>query len=77
MNEGKKESKEMKPTESKKVRKPSAWMLHVRKYREKHPKLSYKECLVNAAKTYKKKGDKAKTKTKTKTKKTKTEKVSE
>ena len=31
------------------------WLKHVAKYRDKHPKLSYKECLQKAMKTYKKK----------------------
>lgn len=74
MNESKKEVVEVKK-EDKKVRKPSAWMVHVGKYRDKHPKLSYKECLINAAKTYKKKADKTKTKTKVKTEKVKTKKT--
>jgi len=60
---------EMNETKEKKARVPSTWMVHVKNYREKHPKLSYKECLINASKTYKKKKTKTtKTKTKTKTK---------
>ena len=42
--------------ESKKVRKPSMWIEHVKKYREEHPGISYKEALKEAAKTYKKGG---------------------
>ena len=29
------------------------WILHVQKYRSKHPKLSYKEALIKAKKSYK------------------------
>lgn len=50
----------------KKERKPSAWIVHVKAYRLKHPKLSYKECLINAAKTYKKVKPKVKVKAKAK-----------
>ena len=34
------------------------WLEHVRKYRKKHKSLSYKQCLINAKKTYKKKSSK-------------------
>jgi len=33
-------------------RPPSAWMQHVRKYREEHPEMSYKDCLIAAKDTY-------------------------
>jgi len=29
------------------------WIEHVKQFRMKHPKMSYKECLINARKTYK------------------------
>ena len=32
----------------------NAWIQYVKLYREKHPKLSYKECLQEASKSYKK-----------------------
>jgi hypothetical protein len=32
------------------------WLAHVQAYRQKHPAMSYKECLKNAAKSYKPKG---------------------
>jgi hypothetical protein len=38
--------------EQKKIRKPSAWLLHVKLYREKHPNMSYKDCLKNAKDSY-------------------------
>ena len=38
--------------ETKKIRKPSAWLLHVKLYREKHPNMSYKDCLKNAKDSY-------------------------
>jgi hypothetical protein len=37
-------------------RKPNAWLAHVKAYREKHPEVSYKECLQEAKKTYVKGG---------------------
>ena len=37
-----------------KVKTPSAWMVHVRKYREEHPDISWKECLQQAKASYKK-----------------------
>ena len=39
-------------SEQKKIRKPSAWLLHVKLYREKHPNVSYKDCLKNAKDSY-------------------------
>ena len=42
-------------SEQKKIRKPSAWLLHVKVYREKHPNMSYKDCLKNAKDSYVKK----------------------
>ncbi len=44
-------------TQEKKV---NPWMVHVNKFRQKHPKLSYKEVLQEAKKTYTKKADKKK-----------------
>ena len=38
--------------ETKKIRKPSLWLLHVKVYREKHPNMSYKDCLKNAKDSY-------------------------
>ena len=38
--------------ETKKIRKPSLWLLHVKLYREKHPNMSYKDCLKNAKDSY-------------------------
>ena len=37
-------------------RKPNAWLAHVKAYREKHPEVSYKDCLKEAKKTYVKGG---------------------
>jgi hypothetical protein len=34
----------------------NSWLEHVKKYRQKHPNLSYKECLQKAKTTYKKGG---------------------
>ena len=39
-------------SEQKKIRKPSVWLLHVKLYREKHPNMSYKDCLKNAKDSY-------------------------
>jgi len=36
-------------------RAPSAWNKHVAAYRKKHPNKTMKQCLKDAAKTYKKK----------------------
>ncbi len=41
---------------SDKPRKPNAWLAHVKTYREKHPEMSYKDCLKEAKKTYVKGG---------------------
>lgn len=38
--------------EPKKIRKPSVWLLHVRRYREEHPNVSYKQALKDAKATY-------------------------
>ena len=38
--------------ETKKIRKSSLWLLHVKLYREKHPNMSYKDCLKNAKDSY-------------------------
>lgn len=35
---------------------PNAWIIHVKAYNAKHPKLSYKQAMKAAAKTYKKSG---------------------
>ena len=35
-------------------KKKSAWLTHVAKYRAKHPDKSYKDCLIEAKKSYKK-----------------------
>lgn len=42
-----------KPTKSSK---PNAWLEHVKKHRAENPGMSYKECLQEARKTYKKGG---------------------
>ena len=41
---------------AKKVKKPNAWLAHVKKYRADNPDCSYKDCLKNAKTTYKKGG---------------------
>jgi hypothetical protein len=41
---------------SDKPRKPNAWLIHVKAYREKHPEVAYKVCLQEAKKTYVKGG---------------------
>lgn len=41
---------------AKKVKKPNAWLIHVKKYRSEHPDTPYKECLQKAKLTYKKGG---------------------
>tara|TARA_R110002110_G_scaffold97087_1_gene249571 strand:+ start:405 stop:710 length:306 start_codon:yes stop_codon:yes gene_type:complete len=41
---------------SDKPRKPNAWLIHVKAYREKHPDVAYKVCLQEAKKTYVKGG---------------------
>jgi hypothetical protein len=35
-------------------KKTNNWLEHVKKYREKHPEISYKDALKKAAETYKK-----------------------
>jgi len=42
------------------TKKVNTWLVHVSKFREKHPKLSYKEVLQEEKKTYKKKAVKKK-----------------
>jgi len=55
----KKEKKEVKIEEkvevievAKKVKKPNAWLAHVKKYRADNPDCSYKDCLKKAKDTY-------------------------
>ena len=54
-----------------KEKKTNPWLEHVKKFREKHPKLSYKEVLQEAKKTYTKVKPKAKAKKEAKPKKEK------
>lgn len=42
------------PEPVKKDKTPSAWMTHVRKYRDEHPDISWKECLQQSKASYKK-----------------------
>ena len=55
--------------ETKKNRKTSAWLLHVRRYREEHPNVSYKQALKDAKATYVKVAKVAKKKKEKKVKK--------
>jgi hypothetical protein len=64
---------ESKTMETKKVKKTSAWIEHVKKYREQHPGISYKDALKEASATYKK-GGKMEVKKEDKPKKEKKEK---
>jgi len=43
---------QMQMQKSGKEKKPNAWIEHVRVFRKDHPELTYKECLVQAKKTY-------------------------
>lgn len=43
------------PSSPKKTRRPNSWLLHVKKFREAHPDMKYKEALVAAKATYHKK----------------------
>ena len=54
MEEMKKPRKPRKPRAA--DAKPNPWLAHVKKFREEHPELSYKEVLKEAKKTYEAKG---------------------
>ena len=46
--------KKVKTDEVKKVKKTNPWLLHIAEFRKNNPTLSYKDCLKEGKKTYKK-----------------------